>query len=147
LLIPLQGAAEERAMIDRRLRRIVFSVPLILAATFSAWGAKARVDRVDRFDGPWSVVIITDSGDCERAYRYGVQIEGGQVRYAGESGANVSGQVDPRGRVSVIVRFGGASAQGIGRLSESSGEGNWQGRSQNSICSGRWQAERDQRRR
>lgn len=129
-------------MIDIRLRRIVFSVPLVMAATVSAWGANAKVDR---FDGPWSVVIITDSGDCDRAYRYGVRIEGGQVSYAGDSGADVSGQVDTNGSVSVTVRFGGATAQGSGRLSESGGEGSWQGRSQNSNCSGRWQAERDTR--
>jgi len=130
-------------MIEIRLRRTVLSIPLVLAATAAAWGAKANVDR---FDGPWSVVIITDSGTYERAYRYGLRIEGGQVRYAGESGVAVSGQVDAKGRVSVAVRFGGATAQGSGRLSESSGEGRWEGRSQDSACSGRWQAERGERR-
>lgn len=124
------------------LRRIVLSVPLVLAATVPAWSAKARVANVDRFDGPWSVVIITDQGTCDRAYRYGLRIQGGHVFYAGESGVDVSGQVDARGRVSVAVRSGGSTARGNGQLSDDSGEGQWQGRSQDSNCSGRWQAER-----
>lgn len=121
------------------LRRIVLSVPLILAATLPAWGARANVDR---FDGPWSVVIITDQGTCDRAYRYGLRIEGGRVSYAGESGVAVSGQVDAKGQVSVEVRSGGSMARGSGRLADGAGQGQWQGRSQDSNCSGRWQAER-----
>jgi hypothetical protein len=129
-------------MIKIGLRRIALSIPLVLAATFSAWGARANVDR---FDGAWSVVIITESGTCDRAYRYGLRIEGGRVSYAGESGVSVSGQVDAKGRVSVAVRSGDSMAQGSGLLSESSGGGSWQGRSQSSSCSGRWQAERGER--
>ncbi len=126
-------------MIDAPLRRIVLSIPLVLIATLSAWGARATVER---FDGPWSVVIITDQGTCDRAYRYGLRIQGGRVFYAGGSDVAVSGQVDAQGRVSVVVRSGGSSARGIGRLSDSAGEGRWQGTSQNASCSGRWQAER-----
>ena len=129
-------------MIDIPLRRIVLSIPLIVAATVTASGAGTRAARVDRFDGPWSVVIITDSGDCDRAYRYGVRIEGGRVYYAGESGVAVSGRVDANGRVSVALRSGDSTAQGSGRLSETSGQGRWRGTSQNASCSGRWQAER-----
>ena len=128
-------------MIKIPLRRIGLSIPLVLAATVSAWGANARAS-VERFDGPWSVVIITDQGTCDRSYRYGLRIEAGRVSYAGESGVQVSGQVDARGRVSVVVRNGGSSAQGSGQLTESGGEGHWQGSSQDSNCSGRWEAER-----
>lgn len=133
-------------MIDIPPRQIVLSMTLVLGVALSACGASARVPRaapqVDRFDGPWSVVIITDSGTCDRAYRYGLRIEGGRVYYAGESGVQVSGQVDARGRVSVVVRSGESMARGSGRLADDSGEGSWQGRSQDSTCSGRWQAER-----
>jgi len=123
------------------LRRMGLSIPLVLAATVSAWGASPRAG-VARFDGPWSVVIITDQGTCDRAYRYGLRIESGRVRYEGGSDVAVSGQVDGKGRVSVNVRSGGSSAQGTGRLSDTDGEGRWQGTSQDTNCSGRWQAER-----
>lgn len=132
-------------MIDVSLRRIALSIPVVLIATASAWGA-ARQATADRFDGRWSVVIITDAGTCDRAYRYGVEINGGRVFYnsgAGGPDVAISGQVDPRGRVSVSVRSGESGANGTGRLSGSTGEGYWRGTSQNSSCSGRWQAERE----
>jgi hypothetical protein len=126
------------------LRRVVLSMPLVLIATASAWGARQAT--ADRFDGRWSVLIITDSGSCDRAYRYGVEISGGHVFYnsgAGGPDVSISGQVDPRGRVSVSVRSGESAAYGSGRLSGATGGGTWQGTSQSSRCSGRWQAERE----
>ena len=131
-------------MIYVSLRRIVLWISLVLIATASAWGA--RVATADRFDGRWSVVIITDAGSCDRAYRYGVQIDGGRVLYNGGGGGPsvaISGRVDPRGRVSVSLRSGESVAYGSGRLSGSVGEGSWQGTSQSSRCSGRWQAQRE----
>jgi len=131
-------------MVDVSLRRIVLSIPLVLIATASAWGA--RVATADRFDGRWSVVIITDAGSCDRAYRYGVQIDRGRVYYNGGSGGPsvvISGRVDPRGRVSVSLRSGESAASGSGQLSGSVGGGYWRGTSQNASCSGRWQAQRE----
>jgi hypothetical protein len=144
-LIYRTGFAEERVMIDVPLRRIVLSMPLVLIATLPAWGARAGGARAmtQSFDGPWSVVIITDAGTCDRAYRYGVRIEGGRVIGEQGSGVTVSGRVDPRGRVSVGVRSGQSSASGSGRLFGSTGSGRWQGVSADSRCSGRWQAERE----
>jgi len=132
-------------MIDVSLRRIVLTIPLLLIATASAWGARQQAT-ADRFDGRWSVVIITDAGSCDRAYRYGVQIDGGRVFYNGGGGGpsvSLSGRVDPRGRVSVSLRAGESVAYGSGRLSGSTGGGYWQGTSQSSRCSGRWQAQRE----
>jgi hypothetical protein len=128
-------------MMDIPLRRIGLSIPLVVLATFPAWGASPRAS-VERFDGPWSVVIITDQGTCDRAYRYGLRIEGGRVFYDGGSDVAVSGRVDARGRVAVVVSAGGSSAHGSGRLYDTEGEGRWQGTSQNASCSGRWQAQR-----
>ncbi len=31
------------------------------------------------FDGTWSVLVITDQGTCDRAYRYPVRISHGKV--------------------------------------------------------------------
>ena len=36
--------------------------------------------RAANFDGTWSVLIITQSGDCDRAYRYPVRIANGRGR-------------------------------------------------------------------
>ena len=125
-------------MTNGPLRRIAFSIPLILITTLPG---SARPP-VSSYDGAWSVVIITDAGSCDRASRYGVQIVGGRVFAGGGSGVAMSGRVDPSGRVSVSLRSGGAYASGSGRLSGVSGGGRWQGVSGNSRCAGHWQAQR-----
>ncbi len=69
-------------MNDKLLRRIILSIALAVIAAVPVRAAKATSER---FDGPWSVVIITDEGNCDRAYRYGLRIEAGRVYYAGGS--------------------------------------------------------------
>jgi hypothetical protein len=49
------------------------------------------------YDGTWSVLIITDAGECDRAYRYGIRIERGQIVYDGEAGVAFTGQVEANG--------------------------------------------------
>jgi hypothetical protein len=93
------------------------------------------------YDGTWSVLIVTDSGTCDRAYRYALQIADGRVFYDDPS-FNVSGRVDARGNVSVGVQAGGQVANGYGRLSGDYGDGRWTGRSSTSACSGHWEAQR-----
>jgi hypothetical protein len=129
-------------MVDAVWRRVVLSIALILITAVPGRAAKATVDR---FDGPWSVVIVTEQGNCDRAYRYGLRIEGGKVRYEGSADVTVSGTVDAGGRVTVDVRSGGSSAHGSGQLDDSTGSGSWQGASANSRCSGNWEAERPAR--
>jgi len=93
------------------------------------------------FDGQWSVLIVTQSGSCDRAYRYGISIQGGRVLYDG-GGANFSGRVAPNGAVNVQVRSGGAAATGTGRMNRNYGQGRWSGHSGADRCSGYWTAER-----
>ena len=93
------------------------------------------------FDGAWSVLIVTDRGTCDRAYRYALRIADGRVSYDDPS-FSVSGHVDARGNVSVGVSAGGQSANGSGRLTGDYGDGHWSGRSSTSACSGHWEAER-----
>jgi hypothetical protein len=131
------------------LRPILLSMALVLATTVAASAkppkAKAPPPKpapAINFDGRWSVVIITDAGTCDRAYRYGVRISGGRILYEGDSAAVINGQVDARGNVVVNLRYGQSSASGSGHLTESDGEGRWQGASSSSSCSGRWEAER-----
>jgi hypothetical protein len=94
------------------------------------------------YDGQWSVLIVTQQGTCDRAYRYGVQIVDGIVRYDGGGPINLSGRVMQNGAVQVTVSSGGSRADGAGRLSRTIGHGNWQGRSGSGACSGYWEAER-----
>jgi hypothetical protein len=93
------------------------------------------------YDGTWSVLIVTDSGTCDRAYRYALQIADGKVFYDDPS-FNVSGRVDARGNVTVGVQAGEQSANGYGRLSGDYGDGRWTGHSSTSACSGHWEAQR-----
>jgi hypothetical protein len=93
------------------------------------------------YDGRWSVLIVTQRGTCDRAYRYGVDIVDGRVIYTGGI-VNMSGTVNRRGRVRVDVASNGAYATGFGRLFRSTGHGEWRGRSGASTCSGYWEAER-----
>jgi hypothetical protein len=92
------------------------------------------------FDGSWSVLIVTEKGKCDRAYRYPVKIENGAVGYAGSASFTVSGKVDPKGAVIVTVARGSQSATGTGRMSDSDGTGTWTAASGD--CSGSWTAER-----
>lgn len=104
--------------------------------------SSSAVARTASFDGNWTVLIITDTGSCDRAYRYGVNVENGAVHYRGESGVAVSGRVENDGRVTVSIGRGEQRAQGTGRLSDGSGSGTWSGTAASSRCSGRWEAER-----
>lgn len=95
-----------------------------------------------RYEGAWSVLVVTETGTCDRAYRYPVRVENGAVRYVGEAGIDLSGQVASNGTVKVTIRRGEQSATGSGRLSADGGSGTWSGSSPTSQCSGSWQAER-----
>ena len=94
------------------------------------------------FDGNWSVLIVTKSGPCDQAYRYGLSIRDGRVSYEGSAAVNVDGQVSPTGLVKVRVWAGSQSANGMGRLSRDYGGGNWRGSGSSGSCSGTWTAER-----
>jgi hypothetical protein len=98
--------------------------------------------RAAAFDGDWSVVIMTQTGACDRAYRYGVRIENGEVLNAGSEPVNLEGHVAPSGAVQVSVAAGGQEAHGAGRLSRTSGSGSWRGAGSAGTCAGTWVAER-----
>src|SRR5262249_30488497 len=112
----------------------------LLVAAAAALPSTTMAFAASPYDGRWSVVIQTDRGACDRAYRYGIAIQNGHVGYAGDNSFNVSGQVGRNGAVSVRVSRGGSYAAGTGRLSGSSGSGTWRGVG-SGVCSGRWFAE------
>ena len=69
------------------------------------------------FDGTWSVLVITDQGTCDRAYRYPVRISHGKVGHTDPTSSfNIGGRVASSGAVSVFVSRGNQRADGVGRL-------------------------------
>jgi hypothetical protein len=122
--------------IQKNLRNFAFGAG-ILGVT-AILGAATPAGSAPSFDGLWSVVIITEKGACDRAYRYPIRIHNGSVVAEGSSPATINGKVASNGRVTVTVSAGNKSATGSGRLSGSAGVGSWTG----GECSGTWEAER-----
>lgn len=126
-------------MISPFFRGIVLAGALASAGiAVSAGTAVARTS----YDGSWSLLIITNSGACDRAYRYGVQISNGSVLYEGGGPVNLQGQVARNGAVRVSVSAGDQRADASGRLSRDHGGGLWRGQGSTGACAGRWEAER-----
>jgi len=117
----------------------------LLAGGITAGNSQAAPSGKAGYDGLWSVLIITESGECDRAYRYAMRIAKGDVRYQGDPGGidiDISGRIDDRGHVNVTVSRGQQFANGTGRLATDRGAGTWKGKSSTAECSGRWEAER-----
>ena len=125
----------------RSLTGVAFVVAFT-AGTIFLFGWSKPISAQANFDGSWSVLIITETGECDRAYRYGIRIERGQIVYSGEAGIAFTGRVESNGQVAATVRRGEQSATGSGRLAGSSGAGTWKGQSSTGACGGRWEAER-----
>jgi len=93
---------------------------------------------VPRYDGLWSVSIVTETGDCDRGYRYPIRISNGRLVNAGDTNFTITGSVAQTGAITVTVSAAGKSATGSGRLAGNIGGGSWTGGS----CAGSWTAER-----
>jgi hypothetical protein len=107
---------------------------LVAATTLTSTASFAA----PRYDGLWSVSIVTEKGDCDRGYRYPIRISNGQLANAGDTAFAISGKVAPTGAIIVTVAAAGKSATGSGRLAGDMGGGHWTG----GTCSGSWTAER-----
>ena len=121
--------------------RTLLPMAQALIATGALCGAltgPARASTVASYNGDWSVVIMTQKGECDRAYRYPLKIQDGVVAYGGGADFTVSGKVAKNGVVTVRVSRGSRSAAGAGQLAENGGSGKWSG----GACSGTWSAER-----
>lgn len=114
---------------------------VVAAAGLALIGLSAGAEAQQQFNGRWSVLVLTEKGECDRAYRYPVAIENGRVRYAGEAGFNITGQVTANGAIQSNIAQGQSNANVRGRLSGNAGSGNWTV-SGSRNCSGTWTAER-----
>ncbi|MGL4264641.1 MAG: hypothetical protein ACRCV5_07360 [Afipia sp.] len=112
------------------------SAPFALGAILLA-GSPVRAAP---FDGPWTVVIVTQAGNCDAAYSFPLQVSGGRIVSTG--GATINGRISGSGGVSVAISSGGSSGSATGRLAGYSGSGRWSGILNGARCSGRWEAHR-----
>jgi hypothetical protein len=130
--------SEAIEVIFMRPVHVSLAAGFIFAAALAPDPAAARTI----YDGNWSVLIVTDSGPCDRAYRYGLSIRDGSVIYQGSAAVNVAGRVSSKGVVNVRVWAGSQGADGSGRLSRTFGGGVWRGTGSMGACAGTWSAER-----
>ena len=119
----------------RSVKSIILSA-LLAGTALGATAANAAVH-----DGTWSVLIITERGDCDRGYRYEVNVVNGHISSNVDSAINLAGTVTPDGVTKVSIKAGEKAASGTGRLSARSGSGVWHGVSATGTCAGRWEAE------
>ena len=122
------------------ISRAIPALSAVAIITASVLPASAPAVAKSNFDGHWSVLIVTQKGTCDRAYRYPVKINNGSVGYAGEASFNVTGKVGDNGAVTVTVSHGDKRATGTGHMSANDGAGIWTAAS--GECSGTWTAER-----
>ena len=90
------------------------------------------------YDGLWSVLIVTEKGDCDRGYRYPIRITRGTLSNGGDTAFTIAGKVGPTGLIRVTLSYGNVSANGLGQLTDSVGSGSWNSNS----CWGTWTAKR-----
>ncbi|MRI55406.1 hypothetical protein D8770_15785 [Methylobacterium sp. DB1607] len=121
----------------------VATVTIVALGVGTAEAAKRKVQVPNRYDGRWSIEVLTLDGPCDRAYRYGVQIQRGEAVYGGGE-VDISGRVAANGTVRGTISRGGNAAQVSGRLSTNgTGAGRWSTLGDGPIsCSGSWNAMR-----
>jgi len=126
--------------IDRRNRSRASRLALGAAAALLAAATVLPTPSIaaPRYDGVWSVSLVTTRGDCMESFRYPVQITHGVVGNGGGLAIDVRGRVAANGAVIVRVSHGEQHATGSGRLTSTAGNGFWRGAG----CAGSWTAER-----
>ena len=93
-------------------------LPILAVATFAiavgsagtSEAAKRKVQVPHRYDGRWSIEVVTLDGPCDRAYRYGIQIQRGEAVYSGGE-VGISGRVAANGTVRGTISRGSDAAQ------------------------------------
>jgi hypothetical protein len=124
-------------MIRNTATAILFAATLAASALLPATDGRAG----SKFDGPWSVVILTTKGACDASYRFSGQIVNGDIFYSYGS-LEVTGRVAANGATTVRVTYGTDHGEAHGRLLATYGTGTWNGHGPDGFCSGTWVATR-----
>ena len=114
------------------------SIKLALALA-TGLSSVVAAEAADRFDGRWSVQLVTEQGGCDASYNWSVAVNNGQIQNGGFF-VQTAGSIDPRGRVVLQVTHGSDVVAASGRASGQTAQGAW--RSPTMQCSGAWRAER-----
>jgi hypothetical protein len=109
----------------------------------SAVAAIPSANAEGKFDGTWTIELVTKTGPCDQSYLGDVQVIDGALHLASANSGTFSGRVTPSGAVTLTSTMGGGNGVGSGRVSGSSGSGSWHAETQNGACSGVWSARRN----
>jgi hypothetical protein len=93
------------------------------------------------YDGSWDLNFVTQSGTCDPAYNFTVNISDGVVTHPNL--VKFRGYVAKSGAVRASVTVHEKFASGTGRLSATSGGGRWSGHAGSARCTGYWTAQRN----
>jgi hypothetical protein len=122
--------------------RSIGAILLAATVTASALTQATYVRAATKYDGAWSVVIYTRSGQCDAAYRFSGQITNGIISYSGAFSVDFSGRVRPGGAAWARVSSGANYALASGHMTVTRGGGVWHGQGPNGRCAGTWVATR-----
>lgn len=89
-------------------------------------------------DGIYAIHIVTDRGGCDKSYIWTIAIAGGRISSTGGTPMEATGQIDPRGVVSLAFRLFNEVAYVAGRVKGKKGSGTWS--SPTMACAGTWRA-------
>jgi hypothetical protein len=73
----------------------LFAALLLGSAGLASLGAPSEASATE-VDGTWSVLVITEKGECDAAYRYAVKVANGRVSYQGDASVDMAGTVAPQ---------------------------------------------------
>jgi hypothetical protein len=130
---------ESAASPDGELSMKTLSLWIIAAACLVAPASLAHARSA--YDGSWDLNFVTQSGACDPAYNFTVNISDGVVTHPNL--VKFRGYVAKSGSVRASVTVHDKFASGTGRLSGASGRGRWSGSAAGARCSGYWTAQRN----
>lgn len=117
--------------------RTVFLLGAIcaIAGTCAIYSANAA----SRYDGTWSVSLVTKQGGCDAGYSWNVAVTDGRIDNSSLFG-QLAGFVDGNGNVSLKASNGSGMLLASGTIRGTGGSGTWL--SYGNRCSGQWHATR-----
>ena len=112
---------------------------MVAAACFFAPASLAHARSA--YDGSWDLVFVTQTGRCDPAYNFTVNISDGVVTHPNL--VKFKGYVAKSGSVHASVTVHDKFASGTGRLFGTSVRGKWSGHAGSAQCTGYWTAQRN----
>jgi hypothetical protein len=112
---------------------------MIAAACFIAPASAAHARSA--YDGAWDLIFVTQTGVCDPAYNFTVNVSDGVVSHPNL--VNFRGYIAKSGSAHASVTVHDKFASGTGGLFETSGRGRWNGRAGSARYTGYWTTQRN----